>query len=227
MADTKARYWVAVMYPENMIDDWQDVIAEKLQRPFAYCIHNKCVDSEGNHRKDHVHIMLVYGAPTTYKNAMSVFKVLEKPGCVALNKCERVIGVRYMYNYLIHDTEESRKKKKHRYPSSERIEGNGFDIGCYEQISMHDKATIKKSIRAVIAEQNIFNFYDLDEYVASQMSDEAYDVFTSNQGYFANLVRGYYNKVRLYATGENTFLQRAVKETTKLESMDIDDIPED
>lgn len=227
MADTKARYWVAVMYPENMIDDWQEEIAEKLQKPFAYCIHDKCVDSEGKHRKDHVHIMLVYGAPTTYKNAMSVFKELEKPGCVALNKCERVIGVRYMYNYLIHDTEESRKKKKHPYSPSERIEGNGFDIGSYEQISLHDKASIKKTIRSAISEQHIFNFYDLDEYVATQMSDEAYDVFTSNQGYFANLVRGYYNKIKLYASGENAFLQRAVEEAIRLEEMEQNEIPED
>lgn len=227
MADTKARYWVAVMYPENMIDDWQEEIAEKLQKPFAYCIHDKCVDSEGKHRKDHVHIMLVYGAPTTYKNAMSVFKELEKPGCVALNKCERVIGVRYMYNYLIHDTEESRKKKKHPYSPSERIEGNGFDIGSYEQISLHDKASIKKTIRSAISEQHIFNFYDLDEYVATQMSDEAYDVFTGNQGYFANLVRGYYNKIKLYASGENTFLQRAVEEAIRLEEMEQNEIPED
>lgn len=227
MADTKARYWVAVMYPENMIEDWQEEIAEKLQKPFAYCIHDKCVDSEGKHRKDHVHIMLVYGAPTTYKNAMSVFKELEKPGCVAINKCERVIGVRYMYNYLIHDTEESRKKKKHPYSPSERIEGNGFDIGSYEQISLHDKASIKKIIRSVISEQHIFNFYDLDEYVATQMSDEAYDVFTSNQGYFANLVRGYYNKIKLYASGENTLLQRAIEETIRTEAMELNEIPEE
>lgn len=201
MSDSKARYWVAVMYPENMIDNWEDVISEKLQRPYAYCIHDKCFDENGEIRKTHVHLILVYGSPTTYKNALSVFKELEKPDCVAVNKCERVIGIRYMYDYLIHDTDNAKQKGKYQYPAEERKTGNGFDIGAYEQLTLTDKNNIKREISQIIVEKRILNFYDLNNYVMENMSEETFEVFTQNQNYFANLVKGYFTKVYSQSKG--------------------------
>ena len=37
----KARNWWAVLYPENMIDGWEDKIYRLLQVPFEYIIHDK------------------------------------------------------------------------------------------------------------------------------------------------------------------------------------------
>ena len=98
----KARYWWAVLYQENMVDGWRDNIEELLQLPYAYCEHVADVDGKGEHRKDRVHVIIVFGNTTTYKTAMSVFKRL---GEKALNKCERVIDIRHCYDYLIHDTD--------------------------------------------------------------------------------------------------------------------------
>ena len=94
----KARYWWAVLYQENMVDGWRDNIEELLQLPYAYCEHVADVDGKGEHRKDHVHVIIVFGNTTTYKTAMSVFKRL---GEKALNKCERVIDIRHCYDYLL------------------------------------------------------------------------------------------------------------------------------
>ena len=38
-----------------------------------------------------------------------------------------------LYNYLIHDTDSCRKQGKYLYKVEDRICGNGFDIGLYEQ----------------------------------------------------------------------------------------------
>ena len=43
MSGEKSKYWVGVLYPENMIEDWEDVIAEKVQLPFAYCVAPVCL----------------------------------------------------------------------------------------------------------------------------------------------------------------------------------------
>ena len=86
----KARYWQAVMYPENMIDNWQDEIAKVLQVPFAYCIHDKDIDKSGNLRKIHVHIITAYGNTTTEKRALQVFKKLEKEGCSVSVSCDNM-----------------------------------------------------------------------------------------------------------------------------------------
>ena len=107
MSGEKSKYWVGVLYPENMISDWEDVIAEKIQLPFAYCVHNRDVDSEKEKRKEHVHLMIVFRNTTTYNHAMSVYQTLSAEGKSCTNKIERVFSVRGKYNYLIHDNNMS------------------------------------------------------------------------------------------------------------------------
>ena len=77
---TKARYWTAVCYPENMRPDWKERIGEILQLPYAYCVHDKDVQSDGDDRKAHVHIMVAWPNTTTYKAALEVFRGLSAPG---------------------------------------------------------------------------------------------------------------------------------------------------
>ena len=49
----KARFWTGVLYPENMREDWKEVIGDTLQYPYAYCQHSQDKDSKSEHRKDH------------------------------------------------------------------------------------------------------------------------------------------------------------------------------
>ena len=56
----KSRYWQAVCWLENMVDGWQDSIGDLLQLPYAYCIHDMDTDSMSEHRKNHVHIIIVF-----------------------------------------------------------------------------------------------------------------------------------------------------------------------
>ena len=49
----KARYWWAVLYPENMVEGWEDKIDDLLQVPFGYCVQSADTDSKSEHRKDH------------------------------------------------------------------------------------------------------------------------------------------------------------------------------
>ena len=158
----KAKYWWCVMYPENMIDDWKDVISDKLQLPYAYCIHDKCIDSKGELRKVHLHIIIVFPNTTTYNHALKVFKRLEKKGCCAIpnDRFESVINVRKAYDYLIHDTDDCRKKHKHLYPICKRISGNGFDIGQLEQLSSAEKNEMAKNLCNMIIDNGYCNFSD-------------------------------------------------------------------
>lgn len=183
----KARYWTAVMYPESMVENWEEEIGDILQVPYAYCIHDKCVDQQGEPRKNHVHIMIAFANTTTYKSAMSIF---EKLGTV--NKIERVHNVRHMYNYLIHDTETCKKKGKYLYSQNERITGNNFDIGAYEQIGVADKEMIVKEICELIDVMNFQDFYELNKYAVANFDLEHFTIFRQSQSYFNNIVSGRY-----------------------------------
>ena len=99
----------------------------------------KTRDSKSEHRKDHVHLIVAFPNTTTYKHALNVMDLLSAEGKKAINKCEAVVGIRNVYDYLIHDTEDCRKKGKEQYDPSERITGNNFDIGAYEQLGTVEK----------------------------------------------------------------------------------------
>lgn len=195
----KARYWTAVCYPENMIDNWQDEIAHKLQLPGVYCIHDKDnLSQEKNkkteNRKTHVHIVVCFGNTTTYNSALETFKGLSKDGACCVNTVENVKNIRYLYDYLIHDTEDAKKKGKYLYPREERITFNNFDIGSYEQLSLADKRKMCKELCLLISRNGICNFVDFFEEVVNNFEDEYFDLIQTYSGLFERLCKGNYHK---------------------------------
>lgn len=193
----KARYWVGVLYPENMCQDWQEKIGDIVQLPFAYCIHSKDKDTKSEHRKDHVHLILAWPGPTTYNSAFSVFDRLSASGKKALNKIESIVYMRNMYDYLIHDTVGCRKAGKELYSASDRVTGNNFDIGCYEQLTETEKRELIMDMFGFIRDNGLVNFMDLFEMCAIQDRSRDYiDLLRGNSTFFQRLLDGMYQRKR-------------------------------
>lgn len=188
----KARYWCAVLYPENMIPDWQDKIYDLLQLPFAYCIHNLDVDSKSEHRKDHVHMILVFPNTTTYNYAFKIFDKLSLSNRCALNKIEAVASIRGSYDYLIHDTEGCRRSGKHLYNSSDRITGNNFDIGCYEQIGTELQKKMANELSKFILDNQICNYMHFYVAVVTGFPEEYQTIARSYSAHYERLCKGNY-----------------------------------
>lgn len=183
----KARYWWAVLYPENMVDNWQDKIDELLQVPFAYCIHSADTDSKSEHRKDHVHVIIVFGNTTTYKTAMSVFSQL---GEKALNKCERVIDIRHCYDYLVHDTKKCREQGKHLYEPECRVTGNGFDIGNYEQISTAEKQHMLQQLAWFIMDNKYETINEFTPVALDTFGEQYWEIIVSYSAFLVKYLNG-------------------------------------
>lgn len=191
----KARFWTGVLYPENMREDWKEVIGDTLQYPYAYCQHSQDKDSKSEHRKDHVHLIVAFPNTTTYKHALNVMDLLSAEGKKAINKCEAVVGIRNVYDYLIHDTEDCRKKGKEQYDPSERITGNNFDIGAYEQLGIAEKNEMFLEMGQAIREHGFTNYMDFYEYVVDTYDDMNYiEVMRAYSSHFERLTRGNHHK---------------------------------
>lgn len=192
----KSRHWVGVLYPENMIEDWQEEIGDLLELPFAYCIHDKDLDDVDDERKTHVHLIIVFPNTTTYKSAFSVFSKLNALGKVSVNCIERVINIRQKYEYLIHNTETCKKKGKHLYDVKERISGNNFDIGSFEQISVAEKNAMLQELCNVIVQEQYTNFIDFYMHVMSNFDTNYFEVLKGYSGFLERLTKGNYQKVQ-------------------------------
>lgn len=192
----KARYWWAVLYPENMIDEWEDKLPDLLQLPFAYCKHVRDRDSKSEHRKDHVHVMIAFPNTTTYQHALDVFDLLSAEGKRAVNTCQALNNVRHGYDYLIHDTETCRQQKKEQYDPSERITGNNFDIGSYEQIGVAEKDDIYRELAAIIRKEGFSNFMDFTDFIWDKLTDAHYlEVYRTYNAQFERLTKANYQKL--------------------------------
>lgn len=190
----KAKYWVGVCYPENMIGSWEEDIADIVQVPFAYCIHDEDKNTDGEERKKHVHIIFAFPNTTTYNHVLSIYNLLSAPGRICCNTCKKIINIRHMYNYLIHDTEESKKKGKRLYNVKDRITGNNFDIGCYEQISLEEKEDILNELEDLIYKEGFTNYLSFNRYVADNYDKEYRKTIRSHSGHFDRLIRGMYHE---------------------------------
>ena len=198
----KQRTWWVVMYPENMVDNWQDVIDELIPLPLCYVVHDKDhlaprnddIDQCENHdeRKIHVHIMVHFPGPTTYNHVCkNIFACLNKPGKKAFNTCFPVNFIRSAYEYLIHADSKSVKKGKFLYPKADRIELNNFDIGAYEQLTTEQIDAALLELADVIIKRGISDFIEIHMMVTTEYnSDPVYfHVLKAHQSYLYKLAR--------------------------------------
>ena len=184
-----------------MLPDWKIQIGDLLQLPYCYCEHTRDVDTQSEYRKDHVHIIVHSPTQLSDNQIRRLFTRLALPGecCFApIGEKSAIINIRHCYNYLIHDTESCKLLNKHLYPISSRIEGNGFDIGLFEQIDEKLTIDIIYNIKSWIIDNNITNmrifeirlrsdplFQDLDFYQFQK-------ILKSNYGYFQAYIKGNY-----------------------------------
>lgn len=193
----KNKFWVGICYPENMVEGWKEKIYDLVQVPFCYCVHDIDRDTKSDERKDHVHIILAFNNTTTKNWAYTVMDKLSAPGRKCCPGVQAVIWIRNKYDYLIHDTEGARKAGKELYPPEERICGNGFDIGLYEQVSQQDKEEAFKELSSLIIESSIENYADFFMIVlnGSDYEEPKYmDTLRSYSSHFERLCKGIYLK---------------------------------
>lgn len=213
----KNRQWVGVLFNENMREGWQDDIENLVQLPFAYCVHDKGLQLEdGEHRKVHTHLILVWPAPTTYKHATEVFDRLSAPGKRCFTALEPVYNARRMYDYLIHDTDDCRKKSKYQFQPEDRVTGNLYDIGVYAQVSQTEKNEMFDKLTDLILAYEIQNYADFVLCYRSELKEEedlARDVVRGYSGYFDRLIKG------VYLRGTKAVMNDLAKKKVSLEQL--------
>lgn len=204
-SENKARYWTAVLYPENMRADWKEEIGDVLELPYAYCVHDKDLDKEKEHRKEHLHLVVAFTNTTTEAHALKLVNKLSAEGKVACPGIQSVGNIRHTYEYLIHNTETAKKQGKHQYKPVERITGNNFDIGSYEQLSTTEKNAMAKELCDLIIDREITNFVDFYLFVTNNYDLEYFDIVKSYSSFFERLTRGNFLKVQQTALAEEDF----------------------
>lgn len=194
MASIKKRNWAFVLYPESAPEDWR----EKLQLaglPFAVSpLHDKDTNPDGEIKKAHYHVILVYGNPTTYENVKRLTDSLSQPIPQPLEQ------VRGYYRYFTHKD----NPEKFQYSESDIQRFNGFDIRDFLELSFSEVSEIKRQIQYFIVQQDILEYAVLmDLLLVNDEHKELYDVASSNTLFFTQYLNSRRNSLKWRLHNDN------------------------
>lgn len=92
----RTRNFACVVYPDSAPDDWPDILQEQFVPAFISPLHDSDINPNGEKKKKHYHVMLMFEGVKTNEQAKEIF---DKIGGVG---CERVNSLRGYARYLCH-----------------------------------------------------------------------------------------------------------------------------
>lgn len=160
MAERRTRNFVTVVYPDSAPDDWLNTIAELKIPCFISPLHDKDINANGESKKPHWHVMLMFEG---VKTEAQVRDVVSTFGGVGL---EIVNSLRGYARYLCHlDNPE-----KAQYSTDNVSMYGGADY--FNIIGLaSDKYKAVAEMIDFVKENNILFFSDMLEYASVHRND--------------------------------------------------------
>lgn len=107
----KKRNWGFILYTESAPLNWIEILKESGLPCCISPLHDKDVDSDGNLKKAHHHVIVCYSGPTSFKIVKTLTDSLNQPIPIGLH------SLKGTYRYHIHLDD----KDKYQYNDDERI----------------------------------------------------------------------------------------------------------
>lgn len=175
--ETRTRNWWFVLYPESAPKNWQEILDELHIQYAVSPLHDKDVDANGEIKKPHWHVILMFEGVKSYSQIKEITESLNAPIPQAVN------GLVGTIRYLIHKDNPD----KFQYPKEEIMCGGGFDVLEILNRSPADKRKIVRDIYDFISENDITEFYQLTDYAYKNNADW-FDVLMDGHTVFFNAI---------------------------------------
>lgn len=174
----KSRSWWFIGYPESLPTNWLDILTSFAIPTYVSPLHDKDVDSLGNFKKAHFHIIVCFPNPTTFNNVnVKICKPLNCPipqPCLALDSA---------YAYLTHRYNSD----KAQYDPSDIIFLNGASVCSVDSSGYHND--LFYTIENVISEAHPRSLRDLVALLTPLNNADMLALVRNHPYYFASLLR--------------------------------------
>lgn len=174
--NVKKRNWAMVLYPESAPEDWREQLRLSGLQVAISPLHDKDVNADGELKKAHHHVILVYGSPTTYNNVKALCDRLNQPIPQPLEQ------VRGYYRYLTHED----NPEKAQYSKADIQTLNGFDIREFVELTKSEVTKAKREILQLIRDNGITEYADLVDILmdGGEGTADMFDVASNNTLFF-------------------------------------------
>lgn len=174
--ETRSRSWVFVVYPESAPKDWRTILDKQGMTWVESPLHNKDVNPDGEVKKEHWHVLLMFQTLKSYGQMQEIAHELRSPNP---QKC---MNIRGMVRYFAHlDNPE-----KYQYPVNEIKAHGGADIAKYLTANGVEKLRAISEMQEWIEENNCTELTQLADYALKERFDDWYEVLATQSTVFLN-----------------------------------------
>ena len=167
----RARNYATVVYPESAPDNWIDILSEHHIPALISPLHDNDTCANGEPKKAHYHVMLMYDGVKTKEQVSEVFNAINGVGVEVVNT------IRGYARYLCHLDDPN----KARYSITDVIALSGADYQSLISLPSDKYAIIREMIR-YCKENNILAYSELLEY-SMDNRDDWFNVLCDNGSY--------------------------------------------
>ena len=171
--ETRTRNWTIVLYPESAPENWREVLDDMHIEWIESPLHDKDINANGETKKAHWHILLMFGGVKTYEQVKEITDKLNAP------IPERCHNAKAMVRYMAHLDNPD----KAQYSVSDIKAHGGVDLAEMLRPSSSERYTIISEMIAFIKEYNIMEFQDLMDYAASEKFDTWFPLLCDSSAY--------------------------------------------
>lgn len=185
----KGRDWSVIVYPDSAPDDWRSMLDSYHFRWLESPLHDKDINTgTGELKKAHIHLLLSFDGPVTYKYVSQISEKLNSP------IPQKVASGRGLVRYFVHlDNPE-----KYQYDKSAIVAHGGAIVEDYFKQTVSEKMQVLEEVENFIFDNEITTFSALIRY-AKKEHPEWMDTLRQGSTIYLNaLIKGIWQENRDY-----------------------------
>ena len=156
----RTKNWGTIVYPESAPENWIDTLEEQHIPALISPLHDKDLDKNGNLKKPHHHIILLFDGLKTKEQAEEIFSLIGGVGT------EKIKSLKSYTRYLCHLD----NTKKAQYDTADIIELSGADFEYASKMANGKYRAIREMIE-FCDEHLIDSYADLIHYAKDNRED--------------------------------------------------------
>lgn len=168
--ETRTRNWTIVLYEDSSPENWRDILDELHIEWIESPLHDKDINADGDVKKEHRHILLLFGGVKTYNQ---VKEIIEPLNCPIPQRCH---NAKAMVRYMAHLDNPD----KAQYDIKDIIGHGGVDISELLRPSSSERYTFLDEMMDFVKDNEIIEFQDIVDYARSFKRDTWFPLLCDN-----------------------------------------------
>lgn len=169
----RTRNWSVVVYPESAPQNWREILDDLHIEWVESPLHEFDSNADGEVKKPHWHILLMFGGVKSYEQVCEVVKPL---CCPVPQRCH---NAKALVRYMAHlDNPE-----KFQYSISDIVPHGGVDVAELLRPSSSERYSLIADMAEWIKANGITEFQDLFDYAIAEKRDSWLPLLCDNSAY--------------------------------------------